>query len=49
VASSFAFYEFKAPSRPGKYSIPIALEYYKPDGSKALNEQDVTYEVSALH
>jgi hypothetical protein len=43
-----AFYEFKAPSRPGKYSIPIRLEFYKPDGSKALNEQVVTYEVSAL-
>lgn len=49
VASSFAYYEFKAPSRPGKYSIPIKLEYYKPDGSKALNEQDITYMVGSLH
>jgi hypothetical protein len=48
-SSSIAFYEFKAPSRPGKYSIPIKLEFYKPDGSKALNEQVVTYEVSSLH
>src|SRR5580692_2297214 len=49
VASSIAFYEFKAPRRPGKYSIPIKLEYYKFDGSQALSEQDVTYEVSSLH
>ena len=49
LSSSIAQYEFKAPRRPGKYSIPIALEFYKPDGSKALNEQVVTYEVSALH
>jgi hypothetical protein len=49
TASGIAFYEFKAPRRPGKYSIPIKLEYYKFDGSKTLNEQVVTYEVSALH
>ena len=49
TASGIAFYEFKAPRRPEKYFIPIKLEYYKFDGSKALNEQVVTYEVSALH
>lgn len=37
----------KAPLKPGKYSIPVRLEYTKPDGSKAWRNDTLHYQVVA--
>jgi hypothetical protein len=47
-SSAYAEYVFKAPKQPGRHSIPIKIEYYKPDGTLAWFERTVIYEVSAL-
>jgi hypothetical protein len=40
-----AFKTIKAPQRPDKYSIPVRLEYTKPDGSTAWRDDTLHYEV----
>ncbi|MFT3823824.1 MAG: hypothetical protein QM731_07880 [Chitinophagaceae bacterium] len=41
-----AFYTKKTDMSPGKYQIPVTIEYYKPDGSKATFNRKVEYEIA---
>jgi hypothetical protein len=42
-----AFKTIKAPQKPGKYSIPVKIEFAKPDGSKAWRDDTLHYQVVA--
>jgi hypothetical protein len=45
--SEVAVRMIKAPQKPGKYPIPVRVEYTKPDGSKAWRDDTLHYEVVA--
>jgi hypothetical protein len=40
-----AIYEFSAPSKIGKYKVPVNIEYTKPDGTKDKKQYTIEYEV----
>jgi hypothetical protein len=41
----YAAYSLKAPLKPGKYTIPVRLEFTKPDGSREWSDNVVMYTV----
>jgi hypothetical protein len=41
-----ASYRFKTPLEPGKYFVPVKIEYTKPDGTKDLFTKKVAYTVA---
>jgi hypothetical protein len=43
-----AFYTLRASKRPGRYSIPVKIEYTTPYGRQSTIERDVRYQVSNL-
>jgi hypothetical protein len=45
--NAVAIRTIKAPPKPGKYSIPVRIEYTKPDGSKAWRDFTLNYQVVA--
>lgn len=44
-----AVYSFRASKQPGRYSIPVTIEFTKPDGQKATIMKNVRYRVRDSH
>ena len=44
-AEGIAEYEIKAPDKPGKYHIPVKIEYSKQDSTKGFVDKDIVYTV----
>lgn len=47
-SGGLAFYTLRASKRPGRYSIPVKIEYTTPYGRQSTIERDVRYQVSNL-
>jgi hypothetical protein len=47
-SGGLAFYTLRASKRPGRYSIPVKIEYTTPYGRQSTVERDVRYQVSNL-
>jgi hypothetical protein len=40
-----AYYKFKAPVSTGKHTVPVKIEFFKPDGTKGYLTKNITYTV----
>jgi len=47
-SGGLAFYKLRASEKPGRYSIPVKIDFTTPDGRQRTVEQDVRYQVSNL-
>lgn len=40
-----AYYKLRAPASAGKYTVPVKIEFFKPDGTKEYLTKNITYTV----
>lgn len=46
VGGGLAFYNFRASEKPGRYTLPVKIEYTTPNGRLRIVERDAQYRVS---